>query len=225
VATGAAMTIFHGHPAPVLITNIVFSRGGRTVFTGEEDDFVRQWDAATREEIRTNGQDFYGIALSLDGQMLAAGDQNDAVTPWDVGNWYRLWSSGGHAGLVLRVAFSRDGTHLASAGFGQLAKLWDMTTGAEAFILYGNQSNVFGVSFSSDGTQLATAVAGGTVRFCTLALDELVALAEAHLTHGLTKEERRKFLHTRHALNSEGGSIGCLIIMAYCLVCEHIIKL
>ena len=48
---------------------------------------------------------------------------------------------------------------------------------------------------------------------------------QAHLMHGLTKEERRKFLHTGHALNSEGRSIDCLIIMAHCPVCEHIIKL
>jgi WD40 repeat protein len=71
----------------VLITNVVFSPDGRTVFTGADDTFVRQWEAATGAEIRAfsgGGKDIYGVAISPDGRVLAAGDQDGAVTLWDV---------------------------------------------------------------------------------------------------------------------------------------------
>ncbi len=84
---------------------------------------------------------------------------------------------------------------LASAGFDRQAKVWDVATGEEVASFFGNASNVFGVSFSPDGQRLVTAGADGTVRTYTLDMDDLIALAEARLTRGLTDEECRKFLH------------------------------
>ena len=198
LASGQEITTFSGHTAPALVTNVVFSGDGRTAFTGGDDDFVRQWDAETGEEIRTfpgDGKDIYGIAISPDGRVLATGDQDGTITSWDVASGRKLDTLTGHAGLVLRLAFNQDGSRLASASFDRLAKVWDVANGEELFSLYGNQSNVFGVSFTPDGEQLVTAGADGTVRTYTLALDELIALAETRLTRTLTDEECRKFLH------------------------------
>lgn len=198
LASGAEVTTFSGHPAPVLISNIVFSADGRSVFTGADDTFVRQWDAATGAEIRAfsgDGKDIYGVALSPDGQTLAMGDQDGMITLWAVASGTKLRAFGGHAGLLLRLAFNADGTRLASAGFDRQAKVWDEASGEELFSLYGNLSNVFGVSFSPAGDHLATAGADGTVRFYTLNVDELVALAQSRLMRGLTDQECRKFLH------------------------------
>lgn len=198
LASGAVVTTFNGHPAPVLISNIVFSADGRSVFTGADDTFVRQWDAATGAEIRAffgDGKDIYGVALSPDGQTLAMGDQDGMMTLWDVASGTKLRTFGSHAGLLMRLVFNADGTCLASAGFDRQAKVWDVASGAELFSLYGNLSNVFGVSFSPDGDHLVTAGADGTVRFYTLNVDELVALAQSRLMRGLTDQECRKFLH------------------------------
>ncbi|MBE2220720.1 MAG: PQQ-binding-like beta-propeller repeat protein [Anaerolineae bacterium] len=198
LADGTEITTFNGHTAPVLLTGIAFSANGRSLFTGGDDDFVRQWDAATGAEIHTyagEGKDIYGVALSPDGKTLAMGDQDGMITLWDVASGSKLRTFGGHAGLVLRLVFNQDGTRLASAGFDRLAKVWDVATGEELFSLYGNLSNVFGVSFSPDGANLAAAGADGTVRTYTLALDELVALAQARVTRELTDEECYKFLH------------------------------
>ncbi|MCO6451478.1 MAG: PQQ-binding-like beta-propeller repeat protein [Caldilineales bacterium] len=195
--TGAEIITFAGH-APASVINGVFSPEGRSVFTSGGDYFVRQWDAETGEEIRAfsgEGKELFGVALSPDGQTMAMGDQDGVITIWNVTTGDRLHTMAGHAGLTLRLAFNHDGTRLASTGFDRLAKVWDVASGEELFSLYGNLSNVFGVAFSPDGSTLAVAGADGTVRTFTLAMDELVSLAESRLTRELTDEECRKFLH------------------------------
>jgi WD40 repeat protein len=185
-------------PSANWMTSIAFSLDGKTVFTGADEKFVRQWDSVTGEEIRSfssDGIEIYSVAISPDGNLLAAGHQDGNIQVWDVKTGEKLRVLTGHAGLVLRIAFSEDGTHLASASFDRLAKVWDVNTGEELASLYGNASNVFGVSFSLDGNQLATAGADGTVRTYTLHMEDLIALAKSRLTRSLTETECQKYLH------------------------------
>jgi WD40 repeat protein/transcriptional regulator with XRE-family HTH domain len=188
----------HVHPNAKAITSIAFSTDGKTVFTGADENFVRQWDSVTGQEIQSfssDGIEIYSVAISPDGNLLAAGHQDGNIQLWDIKTAEKLRVLTGHAGLVLRITFNEDGTRLASASFDRLAKVWDVATGEELASLYGNASNVFGVSFSPDGNHLATAGADGTVRFYTLQMNELVALAQSRLTRSLTLEECQIFLH------------------------------
>ena len=199
LTNGDEITSFRGSTYPATITNIAFSPDGRTVFTGvAEDKFIYQWDAASGQErmaFSGEGKEIYGIALSADGELLAAGDQDGRISLWDVESGEKLYTVPGHAGLVLRLVFNPEGSQLASAGFDRLAKIWDVKSGAELFSLYGNTSNVFGASFSPDGESLATAGADGGIRTYTLQLENLIALAKARLTRSLNDEECQKFLH------------------------------
>lgn len=201
LASGEEFT-FRGHTFPAWITGVAFSPDNKSIFAGVgEDKFVYQWDVTTGRELKSfssDGKDIYGIALSPDGNLLAAGDQDGNIHLWDVESGKKLDKLSGHAGLVNRIAFNQDGSRLASAGFDRLAKIWDVKSGSELFSLYGNASNVFGVSFSPDGERLATAGADGSIRTYTLQLDNLVTLAKARLTRTLTNEECRKFLHVEN---------------------------
>ena len=198
LASGEEFT-FSGLTFPAWITGVAFSPDGETLFAGiAEDKFIYQWDVGTGQEVKTfssDGKEIFGIALSPEGSLLAAGDQDGNIHVWEVESGKKLYTVSGHAGLVNRLAFNRDGSQLASAGFDRLAKVWDVNNGNELFSLYGNTSNVLGVAFSPDGERLATAGADGSIRTYILQIDQLIALARARLTRTLTQEECRKFLH------------------------------
>jgi WD40 repeat protein/transcriptional regulator with XRE-family HTH domain len=192
-----AVTTFSGHGGGG-ISNVAFSPDAKSVFSGSDDNFARQWDAATGLEIQafsTGAKEVYSLDVSPDGQTLATGDQDGRIILWEIASGRQLRTLNGHAGLLLRLTFSQDGAWLASASFDRLAKVWDVASGQELQTLYGNLSNVFGVAFSPDSSQLVTAGGDGTVRTYTLSLDQLVTLAQERLTRGLTDEECRKFLH------------------------------
>jgi len=186
------------HPPAVWITSIAFSPDGKTVFTGADEKFVRQWDSVTGQEIRSyasDGNEIYGVAVSPDGNLLTGSDQDGTIHVWDVKTGEILHVLTGHAGLGLRVTFSNDSTRLASVSFDRLAKVWDVTTGEELGSLYGNASNVYSASFSPDGSQLVTSGADGSIRFYLLEMEELIALAKSRLTRTLTEPECQKYLH------------------------------
>jgi WD40 repeat protein len=126
------------------ITGFAAGQDGETFLTGvAEDKFIYQWNVTTGQEVKSfssEGKEIFGIALSLDGNLLAAGDQDGNIHLWEVESGKKLHTLSGHAELVLRLTFNQDGSQLASTGFDRLAKVWDVSTGEELASLYGNTS-------------------------------------------------------------------------------------
>ncbi len=143
----------------------------------------------------TEGIEYYGLALSPDGRLLALGRSDGVVTLWDVDTGENIRQLTGHASIVLGMSFSRDGAHLATSAFDKLAKVWDVATGNELATFYGNGSNVFSAMLSPDGRHLATVGADGTLRLYVLDTAELVQLARSRTSRMLTDEECRRYLH------------------------------
>ncbi|MDX1436792.1 MAG: helix-turn-helix domain-containing protein [Anaerolineales bacterium] len=199
LAEEAEVNTFRGEVVPAFVSNCAFSPDGKTVFAGvAEDRTVYQWDIETGDVVRafsTEGREVYGLDVSPDGRLLAAGDQDGNLTLWRIESGEKLRTISGHAGLVLRLVFNQDGSLIASTSHDGSAKIWDVSTGEELATLFGNASNVFGASFSPDGRHVATAGADGTVRTFTLEIEDLVELARERLRRGLTEEECRKYLH------------------------------
>src|SRR5262245_9454429 len=145
---------------------------GTTVVTGSEDKTVRIWSARTGELLRTirvpqgvgNVGKIYAVAISPDGQLVAAG----GWTRWtDADRQQQLYLFDSRTGALVRrieglpngvfcLAFSPDGRYLAAtlgagglrvydrdAGWGEVARDKD----------YGDSS--YGAAFAPDG-RLAT---------------------------------------------------------------------
>src|SRR5262245_62991905 len=97
------------------------------------------------------------VALSPDGQRLAAGGKKNTVKIWDVETRQELRTLEGHNGEVYTVAFSpdKDGRWLASAGEDSAVKIWDSHSGAFVRNFRGHTGLVCSLAFSPDGRLLA----------------------------------------------------------------------
>lgn len=118
-------------------------------------------DGKTAVNLPTDGYHVSRLAVSQDGQRIAAAMGDRTVRLWD--------SSGkvlavlrGHTDLVLDVAFSPDGTHLASASYDKTVRVWELATGRYR-VMRGHTRAVNDVEFHG-GKELVTASWDGTVR-------------------------------------------------------------
>ena len=105
----------------------------------------------------------------------------------------------GHTGPTFGVAFSPDGKSLASSSVDRTIKVWQLPAAGgqvpEPLTLYGHTGAVYRVAFSPDGTRLASAGRNPIARVYSLRIEDLVAIAQSHVTRSLTTEECQKFLH------------------------------
>ncbi len=116
------------------VSSLRFSSDGKTLRSTGHDGAVRSWkvgswEASGRLEA---GAAITSAATSPDGTMMASGLFDGTVVSWEVANGREVARSGGHSGLVNRVAFSPDGRTLASLGQQDRSlKFWDVATGHE----------------------------------------------------------------------------------------------
>jgi WD40 repeat protein len=94
------------------------------------------------------------LALSADGQRLAAGGYDKTVQVWDTGTGQRVVDPLiGHTELVGSVAFSSNGHQLASGSNDHTLRLWNPDAGQPL----SGSANVSNVAFSPDGHRIAAA--------------------------------------------------------------------
>ena len=164
VATGASShRLFPVIPAGVLTgfhprrEDAVFRRGGRT---------IRRWDpkSTTCRAVWKADEQVYSLAISPDGQTLAAAQHGGTVAFWDVDHEKARSVLHGHTADVLSVAFSADGLTLASTGRDKTVRIWEPATGQPLLTLQGHEAAVHAAAFSPDGTLLATGSHDGKIK-------------------------------------------------------------
>ncbi|HEY9808941.1 MAG TPA: serine/threonine-protein kinase [Halomicronema sp.] len=73
------------------------------------------------------------VAVSSDGQFVAAGGEENSVKLWNIGGDLKVRSLGnllsGHSGWVNSIAFSADGQLLVSGSCDRTIKIWNLGTG------------------------------------------------------------------------------------------------
>lgn len=130
-------------PAGYLTGPVAQSAPGRLLAAGLEpregrdhaDGQVRLWELGRELEteplstLPVSGTQVSALAISRDGQLLAAATAAGAIDLWDLSTPTeprQLPPLVGHDGPVDSVAFSPDGALLASAGVAGTARLWDL---------------------------------------------------------------------------------------------------
>jgi WD40 repeat protein len=95
------------------------------------------------------------IAISPDGQFLAAGGSDNVVRIWEVVTGQLLTTCTGHDDDIFCVDYSPDGKRIVSAGKDASVRLWDIATGECVLRLSEPQGWVTRACFSPDGRQIA----------------------------------------------------------------------
>lgn len=158
-------------------SQIAFSLGG-TRLIGMAQNSIKTWDAATGEELETTPKAkaaTSALALSQDGQQIAAAGDDFHVFLWDNLTGVQLASWPAHTGRINALSFSPAGTILATASDDYKAKLWEISTAtdpgtapAAPSLTLDLPAEVKAIAFSPDGTQLATGTQHGTVKVWNL---------------------------------------------------------
>jgi WD40 repeat protein len=116
---------------------IVSSKGFLVTASDDNDNSVRIWDTATSRQKREFRVDHWvrAIALSPDGNLLAASSLEDAVHLWNTGTGREIYRLAGHGRLGGRrtLSFLPDGKGLLSFGDDLYLRLWDMKSGKARF--------------------------------------------------------------------------------------------
>ena len=105
-----------------------------------------------------------GVAVSLDGKMVATASSDQTARLWDAATGQLIRTLTGHTGFLTTVAFSPDGKTLASAGEDGPVRLWDTGTGQFLRSLSGSAKGTVSVAFSPDGKLLASGGLDNAVR-------------------------------------------------------------
>jgi WD40 repeat protein/transcriptional regulator with XRE-family HTH domain len=106
----------------------------------------------------------FAIALSPNGERLAAGTASGEVRLWDTASTRPIHTLRGHTEWVRSVAFSPDGNMIASGSEDMTIRLWDANTGKCLRTLKEHESRVYSVVFSPDGHTLASGSDDLTIR-------------------------------------------------------------
>jgi WD40 repeat protein/transcriptional regulator with XRE-family HTH domain len=129
------------------------------------------------------------VALSGDGEFLAAGTSTGEVWLWRVGDRTLLARFAGHTGSVRSVALSADGQLLVSGSEDGTLRLWETSTRRVLAILDGHTGQVWGVALSARGHLLASASEDGTIHLWEAPLGEASAAGHTRplaVLHGHT---------------------------------------
>ena len=158
-----------GHNAPVHTG--AFSRDGKLVLSGSNDNSIKLWDFKSGKLIKTlrGHAGWVNFAVfSPDGDSVLSGSHDADIKLWSIKGYEevrvlqgRLLA--GHEDAVLSVACSRDGKRVVTSSRDRTAKLWDVASGdlLQTFE-EGHEYLASTAAFFPDGKRLLTA--GTTTR-------------------------------------------------------------
>ena len=151
------------------INSVIFSKDGKTIISGGNDNAIRFWDASTGREVArpvVTRSGITSLAVSPGGETILSGDWAGHTVLWQLSTMVPLLTRAQN-GSVNAVAFSPDGTQFACGGDDRTVRCWDTKTGRLIRVLLHDQP-LTGIAYSPDGMKIATSSYDQFVRIWNL---------------------------------------------------------
>ncbi|MCY3020157.1 MAG: protein kinase [Planctomycetota bacterium] len=150
------------------VTSVAFSPDGKLALSGDDDDTLKVWDAATGMELRAvksdHGHGGAGVSFSSDGKQVLSRDSRCLVlSDLATGRQTRKFDFDG-----ILIAFSPDARQALSQSSDKTLRLCDLATGREIRTFSGLADDVERAAFSLDGRQILSVSDGKTLRLWDL---------------------------------------------------------
>jgi WD40 repeat protein len=162
----------------------VYSRDGKTLFTGDFDGNIILWDPENGQRIgeykKSHNSPINQLVFSPGGDRLASCSGDFAVRLIDFDIVLQSRDFEGHDAPVWTAAFSPNGTKLLSASADKTVKVWQRDSGKVLFTITDHTAPVTCAQFSTDGKLIASAGGDKIVRIFDAADAKPLRKCEGH---------------------------------------------
>ncbi|KAJ3490049.1 hypothetical protein NLI96_g1727 [Meripilus lineatus] len=158
--------------------------GTLTIGKSAEDRRTIRWPHTIFTEIGADTGIPCTPAISLDGQILAAGYEDTCVRLYNIEEGHLTLTLTGHEGTVRCVAFSPENTFLVSGSVDGSIIVWRVQSGLPFKTLDGHKADIWSLAVSPDGEDVASGSADSTVKFWKLMDDSAMPFetGDGHMT-------------------------------------------
>lgn len=128
VTTQSELTILRG--AESTITTLTFDPTSTSIFSGEDNGTVREWNALTgieRFNFKSSFSSITALALSPNSRFLAVGDEIGKIRLFDFAEQRQTFILTQHTRKITALVFAKDDNTLFSGSEDGTILLWDMS--------------------------------------------------------------------------------------------------
>ena len=136
----------------------------------------RLWSRCARTPNLLHDENVESLAISPDGNVLAAGCYDGSLYLWDVRERKKKYHWQAHPWRTISVKFSPNGRLMASASTDNEVKLWDAQTGKELALLSGSRA----IAFSHDGSLFAHRTSQNSIAIRNTSDSSVQTIEDAH---------------------------------------------